>query len=700
MQIVPPIQPAVETSPLRNMLALTVALALGAGYATLQLDSLRVNLQYDGQLPEYLAWAKAPQEWGQSLNAQLNPFLFSIYYNLLAVPARWIDRETILKVTFVLEILAMCGAVFHFVRTLTASLAAAWLAVVVEVWQRGSAIAPGGSSTIGVVAGPEYPATALALLALSYSWQGRHGTAAAFAGVAFNFHGSIAAFAGAMVVLAACVEAGRGSRNVIAAFGRAAARFVVAGSPTLVWLTLNPPPVATMSVEHWLRFPRWIYPDHMLPSATPLQQWMLMAAFLAPGCIGLMSFSDRWRRHRNVLTGWIAATGLLLIAGYVFVEWIPIRTVAQLTLFRGARFLILALLGFGLTYLIAETRRPGFAGFAAALALLSYVTPVTPELAWVGHLGLTGLFAVIAVRVAGWRRIASGVGVGAGLGMLAIDAMNFSRLGEYVSWRWPLVAVGLSIVFFVIGRTTRPVFHLATLAALVCANLWLAELQVARPVSVAALRRAEAIRDLAPVIAKACPSGGLVVAPPDIRNPGAWASRASFFCRQQLTTYAYAPWLAEEILKRMQWYLDTPLEGLAEGSPIVQAMEEGYRRRESRQFEQLRDEYGVRVAIVDREQSLPFPRVGGNAMFSVYALGEPRVAAHTNPHSADAASVSVPPARLPVGGTVGEGEAVDETARTIPPTLTAPNPPSQHIITRGRARIVRPVLRPAEGTAP
>lgn len=681
------ITPESDRSPVRNALGVAVALLLGAGFAAIQLDKLMLNLQYDGMLPEYLAWTQAPQNWGQSLNAQLNPFLYSIYYNLLAAPLRWVDREAVLKVSFVIEILALCGAIFHFVRTVTGSVAAGWLAVVVEVWQRGTALAPGGSSPVGVVAGPEYPATALAFLALAASWQGRHGMAAVLAGIAFNFHGSIAAFAGAMVMAAACVEAGRGSRNVVAAFGRAAARFVVAASPILIWLTLKPAPAATMSVDAWLRFPRWIYPDHMIPSSTPTQQWLLMAAFLAPGCIGLVSLTSRWRNHRAVLTGWIAATALLLVAGVVFVEWLPIRTVAQLTLFRGARFLMLLVLGFGLTYLLEETRRPGFAGFAAALTLLLYVTPVTPELAWVGHLGLAGLFAVIAVRVTGWKRIASGVGVGAALGLLVSDTLRFDRLGEYVSWRWPLAAVGLAFVFFTIGRTTRPVFHLATLAALACVSLWLAEIRVSEPVSQAALHRAAAMRELAPIIEKACPAGGLVVAPPDVRNPGAWASRGSFLCRQQLTTYAYAPWLAEEILKRMQWYLDAPVERVAENEAVVHAMSAGYRRRESQQFEQLRDNYGVRVAIVERDQRLPFPRVGGNAIFDVYALGEPRI---TQVEPATAQSfASIEPA------------AHTLTSRTIAPETREPSGPSnQQIITRGRARIVRPVLRAAGSPTP
>ena len=684
MQIAPSITSNPERTPLRNAFGVAVALLLGAGFAAVQLDKLMLNLQYDGMLPEYLAWTLAPQNWGQSLNAQLNPFLYSVYYNLLAVPVRWFDRESILKVSFVIEILAMCGAIFHFVRTVSGSVAAGWLAVVVEVWQRGSSLAPGGSSSIGVVAGPEYPATALAFLALAASWQGRHGMAAVLAGIAFNFHGSIAAFGGAMVLAAACVEAGRGSRNIISAFGRAAARFVVAASPTLIWLTLKPAPAATMSVESWLRFPRWIYPDHMLPSATPTQQWLLMAAFLAPGCIGLVSLADRWRKHRAVLTGWIAATALLLIAGFVFVEWLPMRTVAQLTLFRGARFLMLLVLGFGLTYLLNETRRPGFAGFAAALTLLLYVTPVSPELAWVGHLGLAGLFAVIAVRVAGWKRIASGIGVGGALGLLVADSFRFDRLGEHISWRWPIAAVGLAIVFFLIGRTTRPIFHLATLAALTSVSLWLAELQVAEPVSSASLHRAAAMRELAPVIEKACPAGGLVVAPPDIRNPGAWASRGSFLCRQQLTTYAYAPWLAEEILKRMQWYLDAPIESVAESNAIVQAMSAGYGRRDAHHFEQLRDEYGVRVAIVDSKQHLPFARVGGNAMFTVYSLGEPRVL--------------VPEVSAAVSH--GSPQVIKETPAITPLRAEPASTRNEQIITRGRARIVRPVLRAAGEPTP
>jgi len=116
----------------------------------------------------------------------------------------------------------------------------------------------------------------------------------------------------------------------------------------------------------------------------------------------------------------------------------------------------------------------------------------------------------------------------------------------------------------------------------------------------------------------------LVIAPPDIRNPGAWAGRGSYLCRQQLTAYAYAPWLADEILRRLTWYLDKPLDSAAPRESILPELARGYHARTESQFARLRDEYGVRVAIVERDQHLNLRRVGGNELFDVYDLGEPR----------------------------------------------------------------------------
>ena len=688
---------------LRRQAGLVVALLLGLTFGVTQLDKLTVNLQYDGQLPEYLAWTQAPAAWGKSLNADLNRYLYSVYYTTLAAATRWLDRETVLKLTFVAEILALCGAVYVFVLRLTGDRWAAWLAVAVDVWQRGSALVPGGSSTVGIVASPEYPATALALLALAQSWQGRHARAALLAGLAFNLHGSIAAFAGLMVVFAAGARFERIRGAALTVMIRVGATFIVAAAPTLAWISLNPPPAAAMSTIDWLRFPHWIYPDHMLPSATPARLWLMLAACLTPGLIGLGAAVEHWRPQRRILAGWIVATGLLLAVGYIFVEIYPIRLVAQLTLFRGARFLILVVLGFGLSYLLAELRRPGFAGFTAALTLVAYVTPLHPELAWVGHLGLTGLLAVIATRVETRQfRIAAAAGVVLGLGLIVYDALHFARLDDYISWRWPLAGLALACMFFAIGRSVRPVLHAVTLVILVTLNLWLARVNVGNPVSTAAARRAGAVRDLAPLVAQACPPGQLVIAPPDIRNPGAWAGRGSYLCRQQLTAYAYAPWLADEILRRMTWYLDKPLDTTAPRGPILPELARGYHARTESQFARLRDEYGVRVAIVERDQHLNLRRVGGNELFDVYDLGEPRPrqrasAAHasasqTAPAVAASAEAGLQPLR-----SIRPSETTRHTGvpniGPVPSTSAARAPTGRPrnsvVVTGGRARIVR-----------
>ena len=111
---------------------------------------------------------------------------------------------------------------------------------------------------------------------------------------------------------------------------------------------------------------------------------------------------------------------------------------------------------------------------------------------------------------------------------------------------------------------------------------------------------------MAPTIAANTNPGELLIAPPDIRNPGAWADRGSFLCRQQLTAYAYAPWLAERILDRARWYLDAPVEDTPAGISLLSRMGDGYRARDSSDFAQLHRGRGVRLAIVEADQRLEF----------------------------------------------------------------------------------------------
>jgi hypothetical protein len=139
-----------------------------------------------------------------------------------------------------------------------------------------------------------------------------------------------------------------------------------------------------------------------------------------------------------------------------------------------------------------------------------------------------------------------------------------------------------------------------------------------------ACRRSAALLELAPVIGRVCTPGQIVVAPPDLRSPGAWAGHGSFLCRQQLTAYAYGPWLADEIVRRMEWFLGRPVADLPRDEYIIPRLCEGYRARNDADFAAIRDRYGVRLAIMDRvadsPRKLAFKEIAENDLFIVYDL--------------------------------------------------------------------------------
>lgn len=608
----------------RRRYGLPVALALGMTFIAVRLPELPVNFQVDGQIPEYQAWAAAPETLGASLNSELNPYLYSFYYYGLGSLGKVIDRIDSLRLTFAIEILALCAAVYYLVTTLTRNRWAAWIAVTVTVWHDGTAVCPGGTSGLGVVTGAEYPAIALALVALALSWRRRHVAAAALAGLAFNLHGSVALFVSLMVLTAAAVDAPRALwANIV----RPGLVCLAAASPTVLWILFDPPPAATMSTTDWLRFPRWIYVNHMFASATPLKLWLMLFVFVLPGILGMAARTSSWGSRTRILSGWIACSAALLIIGYVFVEWIPVRPIAQLTLWRGTRFLAWVLLAFGLAHLVGTMRAGGFAAMAAALTLTAYVTPVLPELAWMGHLGLAGLLAVTATRAAGLGRSIAILALAAMCGILVYDTTSFHRLGDHLVWRWPLIILGISATFVWAARSDSQLRRVVPVITMLAAAVWLARLDVGRPFSSLSRRRAAAIRQLAPRIADRSLPGELVIAPPDIRNPGAWARRGSYLCRQQLTAYAYAPWLAERIIERARWYMDGPVEDIPHDRSLVHCLREGYKNRRSEDFARLRERFDVRLAIVENGRRLAFEAVAANDLFTVYDLAEPRPAA-------------------------------------------------------------------------
>jgi hypothetical protein len=318
------------------------------------------------------------------------------------------------------------------------------------------------------------------------------------------------------------------------------------------------------------------------------------------------------------LRGWLIAAAVLLAIGYVFVELIPVRQVAQLTLWRGTRNLVMLGLAFGLAYLLRCVRDGGLTAVAAAVALTAYVTPRYPELACIGHIGLAALLIGKSRGVYGIGRALMVAAASAAAVMAMYEVSLAQPVGWYLRWRWPAALAVLTAVFIWAGRAERWYRHALPACMMVTMALWLTQVGMFRHVPSENRRRAAALLELAPAIERACPPGQIVVAPPDLRSPAAWAGRGSFLCRQQLTAYAYGPWLADEIVRRMDWYLGHSVDQSPGNEYIIPRLCEGYRTRTEADFAVLRERYGVRLAIVERPRELAFKTVAQNDLFIVY----------------------------------------------------------------------------------
>lgn len=587
-------------------------------FVAMRMPQLPVHFQIDGQLAEYLAWSKSPGAIGNSFNQELNPRLFSVYYPALAYCARSFDRLDVLRAAFAIELIVLAAAVYWLGVTLTRNALAGVLASMAILWGNGMAASFGGSSGVGLVCNPEFPATAAICVALALSWQRRHVWASMVAGLAFNVHGSIALFGAVMVCAAALIDGWQ--RSAMRHATMAWLVCALAAAPTVIWVFSTPTPAGDAGMEAWLRFPRWIYPLHIFVSDSPTIAWLRLAVYLIPGLLGWVALRRVYRERMGIVQGWMYAAALLLIIGYVFVEWIPIRFVAQLTLWRGTRFIQLVALAIGIRWLYSVAEGGGVRSFLAAVAMVGFLVPMNTSLAVAPHVALGLLVAGLAIESRGaqrWLALALSGIVGA---LFACEYASLWGLTWYLGPRWAAILVMAAGLVVWASKRSASFRSLAVVGFAIAACVFVQRVGVVPTFDGVQKRRAAALLDLAPAIRRACPAGQTVVAPPDLRNPGAWADRGSFLCRQQLTVYAYGPWMTDALIERMAWYLDEDVRDMPADVSVTQRMAEGYRSRTSDAFGELRRVFGVGVAIVDLDQRLNFDVVAENDVFRVYDL--------------------------------------------------------------------------------
>jgi len=585
-------------------------------FGVLHIPDLPAHFQWDGQLAEYLAWTQAPDQFQGTINAELNPRLYSVYYPLLAQLHRYTDRITLLTSMYVGELMLLGWATFACGWWLVRDAWAASLLSTAVIWGDALATTLGGGGGVGLVCNPEYSATAMILVGLGLSMRGHHRWAILCAAGAFNVHGSLAIFGSVMVFAAATLDLGK--RRGWARLAQVTLLGFLAAGPTAYWaLSDMPTGGEAWAAQTWWQFPHWVYSLHIYVSTSPWQLWLGFAGLVIPGLVGWHAIRNEFTERQHILLGWSLAAVLLLALGYVFVEWYPVRFVAQLTLWRGTRFVLIVALAFGLHWLVRQSKAGGPIALLVPFSLLSLIGIPVAHLATIG-------WAALALMVMTTWRGRSTVGkiliLAAFAILMGLAWSNFEHghISSGFALRLATVVFAVAIVWIWAARAERSLRFASASVAIVMLFCFLHAWNLGGRLGADKFRKARALAALAPAIRQHSQPGELVVAPPTLRNPGAWADRGSFLCRQQLTAYAYFPWLIPELIERMHCIDPDVDEGLTVYS--LTALAEKYAAADRTVFENLHARYGVRLAIIDRARPLPYRRVAMNEAFSVYDL--------------------------------------------------------------------------------
>ena len=584
-------------------------------FGALRVPDLPTHFQWDGQLAEYLAWSKAPENFSGTLNAELNPRLFSIYYPILAYLHQFIDRLPLLTGVYLSELVLLSVATFLCGWMLVRDVLVATLLSMAILWGNALSATLGGGGGVGLVCNPEYPATAMILIGLGLSFTGRHRRAIVVCAAAFNLHGSLAIFGAGMVYGAAVLALG-GTRQwrrllLVTVLGLAAA------VPTAYWALSNLPPSGSVAASvTWWKFPRWIYPLHIYVSMSPGHLWLTFAGLVLPAIVGWRALRIEFAAKHSILLGWSIAAVVLLTLGYVLVEWYPVRFIAQLTLWRGTRFVLVIAMALGLFWLRRQLQQGAVRALLAALAMMCMIGLNVPFIATAGWVSFALLAGAPTTKQSTFAKILSTLAIGL-FCALAWRSMWQAALPVGLVLRIAVLvgAIGIVMMWSVkVEARSRPIAAaLAVLIGFSYLNAWHLTPALYGPKA----RRALSLAQLAPAVQCHSRPGELIVAAPDVRNPGAWAARGSFLCRQQLTAYAYGPWLVPDLLERMRCFGG---DGNFEESFSLQRLIKQYHAAPPAVFDALHRHHGVRLAITDQSRRLPFRCVAMNDVFLVYDL--------------------------------------------------------------------------------
>jgi GH35 family endo-1,4-beta-xylanase len=294
-----------------------------------------------------------------------------------------------------------------------------------------------------------WAAFALAIVALVFLYRGNLFWAFALTGLIFNIQALTAAHLGFMLGFWAIFETRRlGGKKLLALFGIALATAL----PTLVWMLMNRQPFG----EDWLRLAHirssqqlfltswWVAGNADIP------RFALIAGL---GALAMSFVPPEFQRRQTQLL--VMAAFILLAAGYVFSELLPVVSVMQAQLFRVSRlFMVLAFahIAFGIVcgwrQLFAATssfaRGLGGAEFVAATFVFACLAlpPWLPMLPVA--FAVASVVAIANGRLSLWQSVV--VGSVTMVCYAAWSTIHFSagKLGE---WTFQSTGEGAGVVF-------------------------------------------------------------------------------------------------------------------------------------------------------------------------------------------------------------------------------------------------------------
>ena len=163
------------------------------------------------------------------------------------------------------------------------------------------------------------------------------GRAFALLGLAANINIQTASFVFVMFMLVSILKVRQtGLHQILKHCGA----FVLFGAPCLIWAFTT---VGGPLTEEWIQLLRERSSGHSLPLSWSKSSWVEYLLFLTLGIIAWsLALKQTGDRKAHITLGQFSLAILLLCGiGFIFAEWIPIKIILRIQLFRSTKFLTL-----------------------------------------------------------------------------------------------------------------------------------------------------------------------------------------------------------------------------------------------------------------------------------------------------------------------------------------------------------------------